>query len=362
MNFSTPFLATMALLVSGCWTVVEGVGPPEGTSSTGSTSSGDGPGTPTTSFTPTTDILATTTGTDTTDAGDADSTSGTPDAPLCGDGVIEGDEACDDGMILNKTGNACSKYCKAAACGDGDLQVSNEEACDDGALNVAQPIYGQCSTICVRGGYCGDGVVQPEGGEECEPAVGPDDDTNCAAMCRTKPRFVFLVGTAHTGDLGGTAGADKLCNEAAAASPELTGTYRAWLLVDGQTLADRFPEFAEPVAWNFTNLGADLLATSFQVLVALGPASPVMYTELGAPLPEVRAWTNITATGVAAGGDCAQWTSTAGAPALVGHTGFLPDQGPMAQQWHDGRWWTDFVDWKKPCHQSHHLYCIQVGD
>ena len=362
MNFSMPALAKSVLLVSSCTTVVEGVGPAEGTSSTGSTSSGDGPVTPTTGPVPTTSVPATTTGTDTTEAGDEDSTSGTPDIPVCGDGVIEGDEACDDGMTLNKPGNPCSKDCKAAACGDADVQVSNDEACDDGPLNVPQPGYGQCSTTCARGGHCGDGVVQPEGGEECEPAVGPDSAINCGAMCRPNPRFVFLLGASHTGDLGGTAGADKLCNEAAAASQELTGTYRAWLLVDGQTLADRFPEFAEPVAWNFTNLGADILAKSFQELVALGPTSPVVYTELGAPLPEVRTWTNITATGVAAGGDCAQWTSTAGAPALVGHTGFLPDQGPMALQWHEGRLWTDLSGLKRPCSVIHHIYCIQVGD
>jgi len=346
------------LSVSGCTTIVEGIGPQAESSTTGPFGPGDGPETPTAADTPTT----TTTGDTTTtmQTGDVENTTGMVDPAMCGNGVVEGDEACDDGILANGPGHPCGDDCAAAVCGDSDVQVSNDEACDHGALNTAQPGYNQCSTTCQRGGFCGDGIVQLEGGEECEPSAGPED--NCAAMCRHAPRLVFLTSTKHTGDLNGVAGADKTCNELAATSPVLTGTYRAWLLVDGQTLADRFPEFAEPVAWNFTNLGADLLAKSFQDLVALGPASPVAYTELGAPRSDVRVWTNITAAGSVAGGDCAQWTSTDGTPALVGHSGFVPDQGPMAQQWHEGRWWTDFVGWQRPCEYLHHLYCIQVGD
>ena len=364
MKVFIALLCVSVLSASGCYTIVEGIGPQVESSSTGSSGPGDEPGTPTTEDTPTTtDGPATTTSGETTtimETGDADDTTSAADPPVCGNGVIEGDEACDDGIMANGPGQPCGDGCEAAACGDGDVQVSNDEACDDGALNTAQPGYGQCSTTCQRGGFCGDSIVQPEGGEECEPSAGPED--NCAAMCRHAPRLVFLTSASYTGDLDGVAGADKTCNELAATSPGLTGTYRAWLLVDGQTLADRFPEFAEPVAWNFTNLGADLLAKSFQELVALGPASPVAYTELGAPSSDVRVWTNITAAGAAAGGDCDQWTSTEGAPALVGHSGLLPDQGPMAQQWHDERWWTDFIGFKRVCTKPCYLYCIQVGD
>ena len=324
----------------------------------------DGPATPTTGDTPSTGSPTTTTMGATTTTGEADSTTDATEsggAPMCGNSIIEGDEQCDDGLKANQPGNRCTNECKAAACGDGVVQVSNDEVCDDGPLNTAQPGYGQCSTACQRGGYCGDGIVQPGGGEECEPSDDPDGLKNCASMCKHNSRFVFLSSASYTGNLGGIAGADKACNEFAAASPELTGTYRAWLLVDGQTLADRFPEFAEPAAWNFTNLGADLLAKSFQELVAVGPVSPVAYTELGAPLPNVRAWTNITAAGTVAGGDCGQWTSMDGV-ALVGHAGFLPDQGPMAQAWRENRWWTDYLGYKRACKDHHHIYCIQVAD
>ena len=360
MKLFNVLLAVSVSSVSGCMPIVEGVGT---SSSTGPFGPGAGPEPPTTGGTPTTTgVLATTTTTtdDTTDTGDTDDTTGAADPPVCGNGVIEGDEACDDDIMGNGPGKLCSDNCVAATCGDGDVQASNDEACDDGPLNNALPGYGECSTMCQRGGFCGDGVVQPEGGEECEPSGGLEN--NCVAMCRLSPRVIFLTSKSFTGDLAGVAGADKTCNELAAASPELTGTYRAWLLVDGQALTDRFPEFNEPVAWNFTNLGADLLAKSFQDLVALGPESPVAYTELGLPRSDVEVWTNITAAGAAAGGDCAQWTSTAGPPALVGHSGFIPDQGPLALQWHDERWWTDWAGLKRACSKTRHLYCIQVGD
>src|SRR5690606_15451769 len=153
----------------------------------------------------------------------------------------------------------------------------------------------------------------------------PEEDPGeiqCPSMCRHAPRLVFLSSESFTGDLGGLAGADKRCTELAAASA-LGGSYRAWLLVDGQTLANRFPAFSgAPTAWNFMNTGNGLLAKSFEQLVAQGPAGPLAYTELGEVLAERYVWTNITAVGLAAGGDCGQWTGEVGV-ALVGHSGFV---------------------------------------
>ena len=372
MHTRTLPAALLLLWTTGCPPVVDGVEPGTGAGSTFTTEdTGGGPGgstsPPTSSTTSTTTTGATPTSGDTPDTtsgttGDANSTGDAP-ASVCGNGIVEEPEACDDGFSGNKPENICTESCEAAACGDGHVQVDNAEACDDGALNVELPGYGQCSTACLRGGHCGDGLVQAADGEECEPEARPEGAANCA-MCRLKPRVVFLTSVTYPGgELGGVGGADKICNQFVAASPELTGTFRAWLLVDGQLLADRFPEFAEPaVSWNFSNMASDLLAKNFQQLVELGPASPVLYTENGEPQPEQKVWTNINADGVAAGGDCGQWTSTEGAPALVGHTGFLPDQGPMSEQWHAGRWWTDRAGLKKFCHEPHHLYCIQVAD
>lgn len=292
--------------------------------------------------------------------GDGDGDSSGDAAPVCGDGVVEGSEGCDDGFVANQNPNPCTADCTVARCGDGYVQSSNGETCDEGPLNAATPGYDECSTSCVRESYCGDGVVQVEAGEECEGG-GEGEVENCGSMCRLSPRLVFLTSAAYSGAMGGLAGADQRCNEFAAQQPALTGTYRAWLMVAGQSLADRFPEFAAPVAWSFTNTSAGLLAKSFAELVAEGPAEPVAFTESGEAVPQQLVWTAISKDGLAPGGDCAQWTSELGSPALVGYTGYVPNVGPEALQWQVERLWTDWGE-KEVCNKKLPIYCVQVAD
>src|SRR5690606_7366142 len=65
------------------------------------------------------------------DAGDASTSTGAPaPMPLCGDGVVEGDEACDDGFAGNKNHLTCTTACEKARCGDGFVQAVLGETCD----------------------------------------------------------------------------------------------------------------------------------------------------------------------------------------------------------------------------------------
>jgi hypothetical protein len=290
------------------------------------------------------------------------SSTGADDDAVCGDAVVQPGEECDQGYPLNDdlTGT-CTSTCRLPICGDGLVQVGLGEACDDGDLNAAEPGYDQCSTACLRGPHCGDGLVQPDGGEECEPVDGQDELDNCAAGCLYKPRLIFITSESYTGALGGIAGADKACNQLAAQVPGMHGTFRAWLLVDGQALTVRFPEFSQAlVPWNFIGTDGTPLAQSFQDLIETGPKRPIIRSELGELLADRYVWTNITADGTAATGDCAQWTAAAGS-ARIGHSGFHPNVGPEAEQWLAERWWTDLLDY--PCNKTNaHLYCIQVAD
>lgn len=62
----------------------------------------------------------------------------------CGDGLVNGTEACDDGNT--DTGDGCDASCLLeipTVCGDGVTEGS--EACDDGASNGA---FGKCNTNC----------------------------------------------------------------------------------------------------------------------------------------------------------------------------------------------------------------------
>lgn len=84
---------------------------------------------------------------------------------FCGDGKIDGAEACDDG-VLNGTYGKCNAACSGMSsyCGDGTRDAG--EVCDDGNANGT---YGKCKDDCSgRGDRCGDNVVQQSAGETCE--------------------------------------------------------------------------------------------------------------------------------------------------------------------------------------------------
>jgi len=98
--------------------------------------------------------------------------------PVCGDGVVEGDEACDDGNQSNN--DACLNSCEPASCGDG-LIHKGVEVCDDG---VNDNSYNGCAPGCAAlGPRCGDAAVQADEGEECDDGNQVPDDgcTACKA-------------------------------------------------------------------------------------------------------------------------------------------------------------------------------------
>ena len=108
--------------------------------------------------------------------------------PACGDGIVQDGEECDDGNGDN--GDACVAGCKAATCGDGFLWEGTEE-CDDGN---DVPDDGCSNTCTLPPPECGDGVVQPEAGEECDLGAAGNDDpaSSCTAVCLNMPTGAVL--------------------------------------------------------------------------------------------------------------------------------------------------------------------------
>ena len=102
----------------------------------------------------------------------------------CGNGILEGDEECDDGNTDNSDGcvivpgqeHNLSISCKIAYCDDG-YQYVGVETCDAGSGNGIQCTarYGETCTYCTShcnfatatGHYCGDGIKEL-GVEECD--------------------------------------------------------------------------------------------------------------------------------------------------------------------------------------------------
>lgn len=94
---------------------------------------------------------------------------------ICGNGIVEPGEACDDGEGNIETG-ACKPGCTAAYCGDG-LVHDGVEACDDGNMVDDDA----CSNTCLPPAACGDGIVQDP--EECDEGNANADTGACKLDC-----------------------------------------------------------------------------------------------------------------------------------------------------------------------------------
>jgi cysteine-rich repeat protein len=155
-------------------------------------------------------------------------------AASCGDGLVQvGVEDCDDANMDN---NDDCVACATAACGDGYVHIGSEE-CDDANMDNTDG----CDDTCV-GAVCADGFVQT--GEECDDAnVDPMD--GCSPICAWEYRVAFATSSVHTGDLGGLAGADAICNMRAQEAA-LPGTYMAWLSTATDSPSTRFVQSMVP--------------------------------------------------------------------------------------------------------------------
>lgn len=91
--------------------------------------------------------------------------------PVCGDGIAEAAEECDDGNTV--VTDECTNACLDAVCGDG--VVGPDEECDD--ANTADS--DACTNAC-RLAVCGDSIVGPA--EECDDGNTTDGD-GCSASC-----------------------------------------------------------------------------------------------------------------------------------------------------------------------------------
>jgi cysteine-rich repeat protein len=134
---------------------------------------------------------------------------------VCGDGVQEGAETCDDANL--DEADACLSTCALAACGDGFVQAGIER-CDDGNLEDTDA----CPSTCALA-TCGDGFVQA-GVEGCDDGNTADDD-GCGHSCRLEGCGDGLVqlGLGETCDDGGTSAGDG-CDAACHVEPFVTTT------------------------------------------------------------------------------------------------------------------------------------------
>jgi fibro-slime domain-containing protein len=105
---------------------------------------------------------------------------------VCGDGVVMGNEECDDGEKKNGSGayGGCTADCKRGSyCGDGTVDKPDEDC--DNSVNTSK--YGGCAPGCKAGPFCGDKIVQSQF-EECDDGVFAGEYGGCAENCKLGPR------------------------------------------------------------------------------------------------------------------------------------------------------------------------------
>jgi cysteine-rich repeat protein len=92
----------------------------------------------------------------------------------CGDGVLSGDERCDDGN--QDWGDGCDRQCQPERPGCPDGELAGDEECDDGNWIDDD----ECSNRCMSANQCGNARVDP--GEDCDDGNVVDDDA-CTNEC-----------------------------------------------------------------------------------------------------------------------------------------------------------------------------------
>ncbi len=137
-------------------------------------------------------------------------------SPVCGNGIVQSGESCDDGNSINE--DFCTASCQLAACGDGIVATLAGEQCDDGNLADGDGCSSSC-TLELTLPVCGNGI--PESGECGTLGTCPADcEASCSPNCSGK-----VCGDDGCGGSCGSCGGGLVCSDTfmcvAEASPEV---------------------------------------------------------------------------------------------------------------------------------------------
>ena len=166
---------------------------------------------------------------------------------------------------------------------------------------------------------------------------------NIVVQCSQLPNIAFVTSTIHTGNLGGLAGADAICQSHAVAAG-LSGNFVAWISTTTANAVDRLGTsrgWVRPDGKPFADTVVDL--TAGKILY------PLRINEFGVDVTaDAGVFTGTQANGTFNGQTCADWTSnSAGGPVASGLTGAGAPSWTIAASF--------------PCNSSQRLYCLGRG-
>ncbi len=141
---------------------------------------------------------------------------------LCGNGVREGREECDDRNARDGDGCAADCLLERGTCGDGIVQTLLDEQCDPGLQSVPQSPAVPCDpgTCRFRPATCGNGTVDAveacDAGPRNSNAPSKSPQTDCREDC-SRPRCgdgaVDVLETCDDGNRVSLDGCDRFCKQ-----------------------------------------------------------------------------------------------------------------------------------------------------
>lgn len=215
-----------------------------------------------------------------------------------------------------------------------------------------------CSAPDINGDPFAKGTALPPRNNTNEDSTNPSDTTEGTPQTQSTnvdagapldasadaapkgPLKAFVSSTLVTGNLGGVAGADAICNKAAK-DAGLPGTFIAWISTSQVNAIDRVTGSGP---WQLVN-GTEVFKTKAD-LTKGSLAAAFRRDEKNAqpPLDEDRVWTGTNAAGTVATHTCNDWGGTGGS----GRVG-------EAEQTNNG--WTALTD--EACTEVNRVYCLQ---
>lgn len=264
----------------------------------------------------------------------------TTDLAVCGDGVLQAGEACDDGPANGAT-QPCRSDCSLALCGDANIcaECTPAELCDDGNQIDDDACDLECQPT-----PCGNGALDAD--EECDDNNQIPGD-GCSTRCLYERQYMFISSVKVLGNFTGLAAADLLCT--ALAGPKFTTRRKfiAWLSVEATPAATRIGVSSFP----YVMPSGKLIAANTQDLLDGSVAEPIRENEDGSSQGtqqdcngDSAVWTGTTWMGEAGLDTCAGW-SMLGGEGLTGNFALI-DAG-----------WSQACN--RPCAEAQRIYCIE---
>lgn len=158
-------------------------------------------------------------------------------------------------------------------------------------------------------------------------------------------KCIFVTSGIFTGNLGGLAGADAECREAARVAG-LPGRYKAWISDSTASASERLVHSTVP----YRRPDGVLVAQDWTDLTDGTLANPIDRTETGTQISPAPSgigftWTGTGVDGTATGNHCVDWTSS------------LSSQGTNGRVNRTNGDWT--ANAAERCDATHHLICLQ---